>query len=179
MERAWREHIGRLTLEQLSSADALQAHVRQFEVQLVAQGLDTSIVGGITDVHEQIAKFLSEVPAVDAKTMETLANAQRKVLVGRVMSEIMEKIKETSMEGGTCINDGTLLASNHPDGDFWWLVKTPPKNTRVRTEVKEAVVQRLKQLGYVVMTHTTPAVVKNTHGWNVSVVGIDWKLPQE
>ena len=169
MERAWREHIGRLTLEQLSSADALQAHVRQFEVQLVAQGLDTSIVGGITDVHEQIAKFLSEVPAVDAETMKTLANAQRKVLVGRVMSEIMEKIKEKSMEGGTCIQS-TVPYNDKPDGDFWWLVKTPPKSTRVRTEAKEAVVQRLKQLGY--------GVICFANHWQRAVIGIDWKLPQ-
>ena len=171
MERAWREHIGRLTLEQLSSADALQAHVRQFEVQLVAQGLDASIIGGITDVHEQIAKFLSEVPAVDAATMKTLANAQRKVLVGRVMSEIMEKIKEKSMEGGTCIQ--STVPYNKPDYNFWWLVKTPPKDARVREETKQAVVQRLKQLGYVVITRA------NHDPYQHAVVGIDWKLPQE
>ena len=100
MEDAWREHVGQLTLRQLHSHDDWQAHIDHFQVKLVSEGLQETTIGGLGDVHQMIAKLMCGTPAIPhARTMSQIATAQRDFFRPHAILEILNKIKERSMDG--------------------------------------------------------------------------------
>ncbi len=72
MEAAWRSHMNNLTLEQLSSSSAVQNHINQFQLHLVAKGLGDTVIGSSHDVLETIATFINSNPAPPAQDLARL-----------------------------------------------------------------------------------------------------------
>ena len=105
MDVTWREHVGKLTLEQLANADACQKHLDDFELQLVATATGQSVIGSVNDVQEMIASFIRSHPAPDASSMKRLAQIHRDAMIGEVVKEILDIAKNESIaEGCMCID---------------------------------------------------------------------------
>ena len=104
MQAAWAEHVGKLTLEQLSIPDAYKKHLDEFEMQLVATTLGHTVIGSVYDVQECIASLLRAHPVGGLETMKKLANHQREIMNAVMVNEILEVVKERSIAGFNSTN---------------------------------------------------------------------------
>ena len=104
MEEAWLEHVGKLTADQLGSVEDLRAHLNQFQVKLVSEGLHEPTLCGMEDIHRLIAKLICDVPLLPhASVMKILAHNRREIIKEQVVQEILAMIQKETMEGGTSI----------------------------------------------------------------------------
>ena len=99
MEEAWRAHVGRLTLDALSSSEAVRLHLEKFQVSLVGEGLEQTPLSSLEDVHDLIARFLTMRPAIHATAMRRLTLGQRDFFRAQAVEEIIGLAKQRSMEG--------------------------------------------------------------------------------
>ena len=99
LQAAWTEHVGKLTLEQLSIPDAYKEHLDKFEMQLVATTLGHTVIGSVHDVQECIASLLRAHPVGGAEAMAKLANTRRGIMNAAMVNEVLEKVKILSLDG--------------------------------------------------------------------------------
>ena len=139
MEHAWREHCGRLTPQQLSSAKACEEHVRSFGRQLVRQGLADTLLGGCDDVQDVIANFtgsLSTPTAARAGALRALAESAKSFKIVRMAEELTAQAQELAIEGEFLLE--VRLRGLRDYGR--WVVD--------ESEVAQRVVASLRPLGY-------------------------------
>ena len=99
LQAAWTEHVGKLTLEQLSIPDAYKEHLDKFEMQLVATTLGHTVIGSVHDVQECIASLLRAHPVGGAEAMTKLANTRRGIMNAAMVNEVLEQVKQRSLNG--------------------------------------------------------------------------------
>ena len=100
MELVWKEHCGRLTLQQLSSADACNEHLRNFERTLVEKGLQGTVLGNCDDVQGLIVKSFMPGPAApNGKALAVLAKAEQSFRIVKAAEELADMAKQNALEG--------------------------------------------------------------------------------
>ena len=99
MEQAWCEHVRKLTLAQLSSAEECQAHINEFELQLVSTALGHTVIGSVYDIGENIASMLRCHPHPDAQSMKRLTNITQRTSNMAMVKELLDHAKCRSEEG--------------------------------------------------------------------------------
>ena len=108
MEAAWREHVGQLTLAQLSSSEACQKHLNEFELQLVSTALGQTVIGSVDDIQEKIASVLRCHPHPDAKSMTRLSSIHQSAYNAAIVDEILKDAKKRSEQGFVSTEQMTL-----------------------------------------------------------------------
>ena len=103
MEAQWREHCRRLTPAELSSEKACEEHLREFERQLIRQGLTGTLLSGCDDVQEVIANHfsgsLSAPKAASAGALRALAESAKSYKIARMAEELAANAQELAIEG--------------------------------------------------------------------------------
>ena len=99
MEAAWREHVDKLTLAQLSSAEACRQHINDFELQFVSASLGQTVLGSVDDVQEKIASMLHYQPHPDAQSMRRLANIYQSKYNAAIVKEMLDNVKCRTEQG--------------------------------------------------------------------------------
>tara|TARA_B100000795_G_scaffold210768_1_gene164334 strand:- start:553 stop:1050 length:498 start_codon:yes stop_codon:yes gene_type:complete len=141
MEQAWREHCARLTPTQLSSTKACEEHLREFERQLVRQGLTGTLLSGCDDVQEVIANHLSGSISEPkccptAGALRALAESAKSYKIARMAEELAANARELAIEGEFLME--VRLRGLKDYGR--WVVD--------ENEVAQRVVASLRPLGY-------------------------------
>ena len=101
MEEAWREHVGKLTLQQIKSPDACRAHLHSFTRAIVSQGFALTPLSSNDDVQDIITMFLRspDYMVPPAASMKVLAETERAFHIGVMLKEIGEMVKDAAQEG--------------------------------------------------------------------------------
>jgi hypothetical protein len=104
MQAAWREHCSKLTIAQLMDRAQTEEHIRQFECELVSQGLQGTALEDCDDVQELIARELGSCLDVDpaaprADALRVLAGASQAFKIARMTEEVANKAKAAAVEG--------------------------------------------------------------------------------
>jgi len=98
MKAAFREHVDKLTLAQLST-EACQKHMHAFNVQLDSTALGQTAIGSVDDVVEKIASILRCNPHQDAQSMKRLTKIHQKRLNAAMIEELLELARRCSEKG--------------------------------------------------------------------------------
>ena len=104
MEQAWRAHCARLTPAQLSSTKACEEHLREFERQLVRQGLTGTLLSGCDDVQEVISNHFSGSLSApkgcpSAGALRALAESAKSFKIAKMAEELAASAQELAIEG--------------------------------------------------------------------------------
>ena len=101
MEEAWREHIGKLTLQQIQSPDACREHLHSFPRAIVSQGFALTPLSSNDDVQDIITTFLRlpDYMVPPAASMKVLTDTERAFHIGVMLKEIGEKVKDAAQDG--------------------------------------------------------------------------------
>ena len=102
MEAAWREHVGQLTLAQLSSSEACQKHLNEFELQLVSTALGQTVIGSVNDIQEKVASVLRCHPHPDAKSMTRLSSIHQSAYNAAIVDEILKRCEKSGASRVSC-----------------------------------------------------------------------------
>ena len=103
MEQAWRDHW-RGAITKLSSTKACEEHLREFERQLVRQGLTGTLLCGCDDVQEVIANHFSGSLSApkgcpSAGALRALAESAKSFKIARMAEELAANAQELAIEG--------------------------------------------------------------------------------
>ena len=107
MEAAWRAHVGKLTLAQMTSPEVVRAHLQSFQASVVGEGLAGTSIDGIADVQGVITSFLRESSTPSAEAFKALAVMEAEFARAQVVLELMAHMKK-HLEN----NINTLAASH-------------------------------------------------------------------
>jgi hypothetical protein len=100
MQAAFIKHCGRMKNDMLTSVAACEEHVRQFELQIVSDGLHGTVLDDCIDVHEQIATASSERTKGDVSVgLRALAAAGRDFRIKCIVEDIVELAKHKAARG--------------------------------------------------------------------------------
>ena len=115
MEAAWREHVGQLTLAQLSSSEACQKHLNEFELQLVSTALGQTVIGSVDDIQEKIASVLRCHPHPDAKSMTRLSSIHQSAYNAAIVDEILKEAERAGfrVDGTNDVEDIESVQAIH------------------------------------------------------------------
>ena len=105
MKDAWREHVGKLTLQQIHSPDACREHLHSFPRSVVSQGLALTQLASNDDVQDVITTFLRspDYMVPPAASMKVLADTVRAFHIGVTLEEIGGLVKDAAQDGRKCI----------------------------------------------------------------------------
>ena len=140
MEQAWCEHVRQLTLAQLSSAEECQAHINEFELQLVSTALGHTVIGSVYDIGENIASMLRCHPHPDAQSMKRLSNISQRTYNMGIVNEMLAHAKRRSEQGYFSTLNMTFRKLN---GYKPFMVEVPACGI-------EAIIKILEEHGYTV-----------------------------
>ena len=147
MEAAWCEHVRKLTLAQLSSAEECRAHINEFELKLVSTALGHTVIGSVYDVHENIASMLRCHPHPDAKSMRRLSNINQRTYNAAVVKEMLENAKARSEHGYVSTTNMTFRKLK---GYMPFMVEVPGSGINV-------IIDMLQEHGYTVSEGVQPS----------------------
>ena len=139
MEQAWRAHLGKLTLDQLDTGDALQAHIKKFKQR--ASG-DMQ--------HACIAKYVATVPVVDESTMKNLAETELNRMDARTWSRL-KSIDARSWHKFRFTDSGSrgAMRIELPNGETLYADLVMSRTDHAaQQKVRLRLCQRFRRLGY-------------------------------
>jgi hypothetical protein len=100
MEEAWQHHWAGIRNDKLTSAAACKEHVRQFELQVVSDGLRGTVLDGCVDAQALIATATFEATKGDVSLgLYALAVAGRDFKIRRAVEDILELAKPKAVKG--------------------------------------------------------------------------------
>ena len=94
VEKAWRKHVGSLTLQQMTSATECLAHLQSFT------GGPGVVVPATSDgAHEVVGCFLRTRHAPTAEAMAALVKVEQQFAQARAVEEILEQMRVAAEQG--------------------------------------------------------------------------------
>ena len=157
MEAAWKEHVGKLTLEQLSSAEACREHLEGFHRQLVADGVRGTAIGSVQDVQHVIAEYLQNTTPATPAALRELTRRSRNFYVTQLVNELIEIAKEAASLGLNHTRPPFQFGEIKPKDENWiYVYKCESWRDFMDTHLHDQqsywndIINRLKELGFTI-----------------------------
>ena len=96
MDAAWRSHVGKLTLAQMSSPTACLEHLKKYGVE---QGWQEALDVSSRDVPAVVSDYLRSRIAPSADAMFALVNMEQQFALNRALEEVLVQARIAAEQG--------------------------------------------------------------------------------